>query len=754
MCSKVPSAVAALLLASVSPASAQTQTPASFGILYPTNPAGFGQIDFGGRFTGVTGDQARYQRYRDLRDGVFIDMPMYHRETDTWWTSLTVRNASYRDQRYSFTAARPGRVKFRFLYDQTPTFISNDTRTPYTARPQDNGFYENFGGTLSLPDSVQKTLQDNPSLARQEIENLAVGFPSRIRRDSLLFDLRVDFNETWHTKVKYANTKKEGSIPWGASFGFSLPIEIALPIDTRTNDLGASLEWTNNRGMLRVGYDGSWFDQRVPTYTWDNPLRVTDQTYSRAYVTGDGTAIGRGTQWPSNSVYYANFGGAYRLPLKTSVNGTLSLGQATQNEALVPFTINTTIPALNDLSSLDRRTAEAKADIGAATVNFVTRPSRQFDVTARYRFSRYDNKTPHFERHEYVRLDQVEEEGGSPEFHGYTRNYLDVDAAYTGLRYTTFRVGYGYYGADFPQRVYFKSNDNTFRASVDTVGNQYISFRSLYEHAQRRGDGFHAAVLEEANEKLGMRHYDVADRDRDRVTIVTNLMPTGDVGVNASVAWTKDTYLNPEQPSESSFGLQDYTSQTYGIGIDYVPGESVGVGASYNYDKYGGLSRSSRSFVDPTFNWTTDEDQKGHSVIAYVDLLKVIQNTEVRFSYDYSKSNGMYFYTTGPAYSPSPTAPGRVAQLPELTANESRFSADLRYFIRRNVAVGVAYWYDDYKVSDFALEPPGEAFVSGIARPPIDESQPVDSPVNGIVLSYFYRPYTSHTAWVRLTYLW
>ena len=77
MCSKVPSAVAALLLASVSPASAQTQTPASYGILNPTNPARFGQIDFGGRFTEVTGDEARYQRYRDLRQGMFIEMPMY-----------------------------------------------------------------------------------------------------------------------------------------------------------------------------------------------------------------------------------------------------------------------------------------------------------------------------------------------------------------------------------------------------------------------------------------------------------------------------------------------------------------------------------------------------------------------------------------------------------------------------------------------------------------------------------------------------
>jgi MtrB/PioB family decaheme-associated outer membrane protein len=753
MRTNVLAAMVALLLASGSAARAQTQTPATFATLHPTNPAVFGQIDFGGRFTGVTGDRARYQRYRDLRDGVFFDMPFYHRETDTWWMNLTVRNAGYRDQRYVLTAARPGKVKFRVLYDQTPTFISDDTRTPYTPRPQENGSYDNFGGTLSLPDAVQTSIEANPLVVRQQMENLAVGFPSRIGRDSLGFDLTFDVNETWQTRVKYLNTRKEGNIPWGASFGFNLPIEIPLPIDTSTNDFGASLGWDNDRGMLRVGYDGSWFDQGVPTYIWDNPLRITDRTYDSAYVPGDGTSRGLGTQWPSNSFQYVNFAGAYRLPSRTNVNGTLSLGQANQNQALVPFTINTAIAPLNNVSSLDRQSAEVKANLGAATLNVVTRPSRSFNINGRYRFARYDNKTPHFERTEYVRFDQVEEEGGSPEFQGYTRNNLDVDAAYTGLRYTAFRVGYGYAGADFAERIYFKSNDNTFRASVDTVGNQYISFRSLYEHSQRRGDGVHR-VLRAANEKPGMRQFDVSNRDRDRVTLVTNLMVTGDIGVNSSIAWTKDTFLTPEESAENSFGLQNYKSRTYGIGIDYALGEAIGVGTSYNYDRYNGLSRSRNGLPDPNRNWTTDEDQRGHSVLAYVDLPNLVRNTEVRFDYDYSKYNGGYIYATGPAYSPSPTAPGRVAQLPELAAEENRVSMDLRYFIRRNVAVGFAYWYDDYTVKDFALGPLEETFVSGIARPAVFEGQAPDSPINGVVLNYFYRPYTSNTAWVRLTYLW
>lgn len=759
MCGARRSAVTILFLGCAASSVAQVQSPPSVELLRPANPAVFGQIDFGGRFTTVSGDQARYQRYRDLREGPFVDIPMYHRESETWWTTLKVRNAGYRDQRYELIASWPGRVKLEFLYDNTPTFISNDTATPYSPLPGDNGAYDGTVSALRLPDDVQTRIQNDRSLLRTEIEGLAEPFPSRIRRDSLGFDVRFDLTEAWRTQVKYLSTKKRGSIPWGASFGFSMPIEIALPIDTRTDDVGASLEWSNSRSMFRVGYDGSWFDQGVPVYIWDNPLRITDQTYSSAYSAGDGTSQGRGTQWPSNSVQYVTFAAASRLPSRTSLNGTVSLGRAGQNEALVPHTINTAIPGLDDVSSLDRLTADTKANLSAATVNMVTRPLRDIDISARYRFSQYANKSLHFERENYVRFDQVEEEGRSPLFHGYTRNDLDLDLAYSALRYTTLKVGYGYARADFPERVYFKNHDHALRASVDVIGNQYVSFRSLYEHSRRRGDGLHEEVLEEAGEQPGMRHYDVADRDRDQVTILTNLTLTPDVGVNASIGWTKDEYLNPEEPREDSFGLLNYKTRTYAIGVDYVPLDSIGVGLSYSHDKYTGLSQLRNAspgsqFTDPTRNWTTDEDQRGHSLIAYVDLLKAIPNTEARLSYDYSKYNGMYVYETGPGYSPTPDAPGGVAQLPELTTNERRFSADLRFFVRRDVAIGFAYWYDDYRVTDFTLGPPGETFIDGVARPPIDDAQPPDSSVNGVVLSYVYRPYTSHTAWARLTYLW
>ena len=61
-------ATAALLLAVAGRAGAQQTPPPAPA---PTPPLGAltGSIDFGARITSASGDAARYERYRDLRDG-------------------------------------------------------------------------------------------------------------------------------------------------------------------------------------------------------------------------------------------------------------------------------------------------------------------------------------------------------------------------------------------------------------------------------------------------------------------------------------------------------------------------------------------------------------------------------------------------------------------------------------------------------------------------------------------------------------
>src|SRR5215203_1551235 len=134
---KQPVLTIAILFAAA--ASAFAQDPPTLPL--PTDPVAigrseftgkwYGTVDFGGRVTTIDGDEARAQRYRDLRSGIFANNAVVGRRTQDWTLEAQAWNIGYRDQRYQVDLQRVGRMTASFLYDQIPLWISADSRTLY-----------------------------------------------------------------------------------------------------------------------------------------------------------------------------------------------------------------------------------------------------------------------------------------------------------------------------------------------------------------------------------------------------------------------------------------------------------------------------------------------------------------------------------------------------------------------------------------------------------------------------------------------
>ena len=110
----------------------------------------YGTVDFGGRVTSIDGDEARAQRYRDLRSGIYASNLVAGRRTEDWSLEAQAWNIGYRDQRYQLDFDRVGRLRASFLYDQIPLWISADTKTLYV---------ETQPGVFRLEDSMQQAIQ-------------------------------------------------------------------------------------------------------------------------------------------------------------------------------------------------------------------------------------------------------------------------------------------------------------------------------------------------------------------------------------------------------------------------------------------------------------------------------------------------------------------------------------------------------------------------------------------------------------------
>jgi len=71
---------------------------------------------------------------------------------------------------------------------------------------------------------------------------------------------------------------------------------------------------------------------------------------------------------------------------------------------------------------------------------------------------------------------------------------------------------------------------------------------------------------------------------------------------------------------------------------------------------------------------------------------------------------------------------------------------DVQYYVRKNLALGAAYWYENWKVQDFALDP--AIIDSLIVR------NPTSNALTGFYTGYANEPYKAHTFWLRMRYLW
>jgi MtrB/PioB family decaheme-associated outer membrane protein len=784
---------ALLLVARVGYAQAPPSQPAQPAARSPFQ----GNVDFGGLFTTTDGDEARYERYRDTRDGVFSNLSV-NRNTSSSVFSAHALHPGYRDQRYDATLLTR-RANVLFDWVSVPLNYSYIVVTPFATN----------GSTLTLDNNAQQAVQGptnatndgtavgipcapgappaacgNATQVAQALTNrsiyntLASPFELRHVRDTANVGLNFAATRAIDVDANFRSSAREGQQPWGASFAFNTAMELPQPINQRTNDLSVGTSWSNPRGMFRLGWDGSWFNNNFQSLTWDNPIRITDFNNgllppdgpydANGYSNGNGPAQGRQALAPSNTMNVVSGTGMYKLARRTTLNGTVQFTSQNQNDTLIPWTINSVIntptvtAAFPHLAQLPRPTAEAEAKGVNALVSLSSRPTRVVNFTVRYRYNERDVQTPPFDATEYVRFDAVPEEveEGITEQFDTSRHLLDTGVSFTPGGWGTVRVGYGHEAVERHGRGFSDVGEHIFRLSYDTFSSRYLTVRAGFDVGRRRGEGF---VETGVDYELGpggtqptLRYYDEADRDRTRGSLLLTVFPRDTVDVYLQFAGGRDRYLPDDsvpvsRPGEL-FGLHESDVMSWNAGVNFHPMDVFAVGANYGRDRYSSLQLSRNanpppdpSFTDPSRDWTLDNDDHTNNFTTYLDLLRAIRNTDIRFAYDYSDSNNSFVHG-GPRIAALTTA-NQFIPLPDVDNRWHRVTADVNYFFTTRAGVGVGYYFETLDVEDFnTIDTNGPVgFAPATGTPRIDW-------LGALTLGYGNRPYTGHTTYVRLLY--
>ena len=333
MRNRVLTVTAALLLASATFAMAQTKpAEATSGT---TAGAATGTVDVGFRGTSASGDEARYERYRDLRDGVYTNI-VFGKQTDSYLFDVTAKNIGYRDQNY--TARLPeqqGDVLVRVRLDpaelllQLPDavggnrgeFVGRSTMRP--SRP-----CRTAAATRRPSSPLPPGFVAIPANAAQaSSRRCTAAWRSRSRSSSAAtppgFNLGYDMTTDVALTVGFTTTKKTGYQPFGMSFAFNNANELPMQLDNRTNDFGAAVEWVKPQGMFRAAFDYSMFSNKFNEVEWDNPLQLVDYNNGlvpptgpydpSGYSNGNGAARGRISSFPDNTMSVVSFMGLYKF---------------------------------------------------------------------------------------------------------------------------------------------------------------------------------------------------------------------------------------------------------------------------------------------------------------------------------------------------------------------------------------------------------------------------------------------------------
>ncbi|WP_395700027.1 MtrB/PioB family decaheme-associated outer membrane protein [Aquabacterium sp.] len=225
-------------------------------------------------------------------------------------------------------------------------------------------------GVLTAPTDAQRSvaaaLQAADLPAFQQVD-----LHTRRARYDLAASYLID--RQWEFNASFRHEDKTGLKPMGTvsrATGGDISTIIPDLIDQTTEQLNLGLQFRSDKVSVQLGYYGSVFTNHVPSMTWSNwALPGNSQTMSTA---------------PSNQFHQLNLTATASFSPTTRLVANASYGRGTQNESFLTAAYTPLVP----VASLDGLVVTR-----AANLKFSSRPIKDLDLHAAYKFDERDNRS-------------------------------------------------------------------------------------------------------------------------------------------------------------------------------------------------------------------------------------------------------------------------------------------------------------------------------------------------------------------------
>ena len=706
----------------------------SGGFSLKLEPLVIGALD-----TDVDTDSAKFMEYRDLGSGFMVPKLSLSGESEDGnrYLTLNFNKPGKRDGRYTLEYGLAGKYALSFDYNKIIHNFGNNAKLLWT---------QTSPGRYEIADPTQAALQgaivsqfarDRAGLTFGFLNNLISPYLATARevnlglqrdRATTRLDVLKDRPVSW--SFEYYHENRNGTRPFGGSFGFNNVTELPEPIDYDTTDASISGRWAVKGGALNFGYRLSKFENNVSTLIYDNPFRSTDATDASAYTAPGAGSIGGASKGLADlaadnkmTSLFAN--GRWKFAGNWFAGGAVTYSDMKQDDPLLPYTLNTAIRGIGfdgrtfdptNVANLPVKSADREAKVLNLNGDLGTRFGKNFSFTLRYRYYDYDNKSKRIEFPGYVRFNAVWENIARVTVpYAYTTQDVSAEFGWNLGPTADLALSYARKSWDRKFREIKSSDEDVLKGSFDWRPNGRVTVRASGELGDRSighydTDAAEASFVEPegASNLPALRKYDEAARKYNSENVWAQFLLGDAVTLSVGVTHRLDDY------NKSQFGLKKDKVMQYNLDFSYNPNEKTSLYLFGNISdrdvnqaaRQSGATVSTRDIDSWTVKFNEKNDTYGLGFTAK-------PNTSWAFdvSGSYAKADGNADFTAFvgglPLASPGAGLPARTAAQDIGNYEDFElFSAKLKvdYTINANLTVGAWYQYEDYTADSFINE--------------------------------------------------
>lgn len=555
---------------------------------------------------------ALFRRYRDLDNGPYLNSFGLEaiKPDEARFVEIAGGGVGRNDQFYDVRLGRYNDYRVDLSYSETPQAYSTTAKIIWQGVGTGNLTLPAWPGVAPGGASANNTA--NATALKGLIDASGDSNLGLVRKKG---GVRLDMNltDTWKFFSSYSLEHRKGTRPFGGDEGNGETVE---PIDYKTHDLLAGLQFANDASQFNLSLSASFFRNDIDTLTWQNPFRHPVGTL---LVPG-----GRMDLYPDNDAYNAKMEYARALPsfFKGRFNATVALGAMRQNDKLIPPTetsgtgtpisggFNGNFNLWNTAAALSQQSANASIDTRLVDLGLSLAPADKLSIRGTLRHyetlnhTRYTAFNPQTGQYGYI----IQDTNASDIFNGTnnvhyrsipfqgTQDNYKLSGEYQVRRRAAVTAEYERENFHRDYRERDRTWEDRVRFGYTDRGFESVTLRLAYEYGNRRGSQYNSnpyqafytaslptytdtvdTVLNRLHNLEELRKYDLADRRQQVLKARISYLPRADMDLGVTLQSKLNSY-------PANFGRTgDQTQNSLNLDLNYLPSAVTAFNAYFSY---------------------------------------------------------------------------------------------------------------------------------------------------------------------------